>query len=906
VLQNMKVHTFKFRFLAILLLYFSTTVFSLLNAPGTAKAANSISIKDQVSSFTTLYIMSNELGNGNECPINSTLDYEHVNNKDISYVTYDIGGGENPKPRKSFTITDVADPDNSGQSFDGTNHKWFCNDFFSHTVTQLWGYKDYLEFLRDIGYTCSAGNCTTSKSDEAKFNLLITSLKNKKPGLFENITNTSWNNFTPNDVIKYYVYSQVFFAPDADGGNGGAQTTLVANPSELQKGVADDSMMHNGAGHSKPFLYKAYVVTNDFNVKENVYSSPLDYNTILQIIQGVNSNNSETTPGELARFLDKNNPSLAKTAAPTLKSHDTNPPTPGTGSGGNNDSTCTATDGTCLASDCQASFADFGWILCPIINKADSAFQWAKSLIFSLLSVSTGSVNSSGGLKQAWAASKNIASAGIILVGIIMVGSQVLGIEIFSAYTVKKILPKLIAATILMQLSWYIFITMIDIANAIGFGLYQLLINAFNTTDAMGILGTQPAPSTNQTIVANLLGAGITAGGTFVAASVLIGVFSGGAEGLFIGLILAMVGAVISILTTIITLIIRKVAIVFLIVLSPLALLAWVLPGTQSLWNQWWKNFSKLLAMFPLITLLFAAGAIGSHIVADNNSVNLHGLDVIMIVVVYFAPLFLIPKTFKFSGTMFAAAAGAMATIGDKTKNGKMLSGMREKNKASKAYNKDKAMLANRTSSNPLRRRYGNAQARLGLLGASGAYRDKQLGDAANAGEENAYAGLTKTMSGMDGTARISMAADIATGKKKSSEVEKAAAMRYLMETSSVAELEAAQAANTDPATGKTSSTWNNFQAKNYTPLSNLSPEFVGKKWEDLSPEALVSKSGSSLQAFNNWSQKSSANAAAAQSLRTRVLGDSTLAKNLTAGHLKLFQNIDDINNGRTPTHPTI
>ena len=906
----MKVHTFKFRFLAILLLYFSTTVLSLLNIPGNARAASSISVKDQVSNFTTLYIMSKELGNGSECPINKTLDYQHIDSKNISYDYISSTGDEYPWPRKAVLGTDyAADPDNSGQSFDGKNHKWSCNDFFSHTVKQIWGYDGYLSFLRDIGYKCEEGNCTSNKSDEDKFNSLITSLKNKKPGLFENVTDASWGNFTPNDVIKYYVYSQVFFAPDETDGNGGAQTTLVSTPTEIQKGIADDSMAHNGAGKSKPFYYKAYVVTNDFTVKENIYSSPLDYNTILQIIQGVNSNKSETTPGELARFLDKNNPSLAKAAAPTLKAHDTSPPTPGTGSGGNNNnSTCTATDASCLTSDCQASFADFGWMLCPIINKADEAFKWAKSLIFSLLSISTGSVNSSSGLKQAWVASKNIASAGIILVGIIMIGSQVLGIEIFSAYTVKKILPKLIAATILMQLSWYIFVTMIDIANAIGFGLYQLLINAFGATDMMGILGSQPGNPDSKTIVDTLLGTGIMAGGTFVAASALIAVFSGGAEGLFIGLILAMVGAVISILITIITLIIRKVAIVFLIVLSPLALLAWILPGTQSLWNQWWKNFSKLLAMFPLITLLFAAGAIGSHIVADNKSTSMYGLDVIMIVVVYFAPLFLIPKTFKFSGTMFAAAAGAMATIGDKTKNGKMLSGMREKNKASKAYNKDKAMLANRTSSNPLRRRYGNAQARLGLLGASGAYREKQLGDATSAGEENAYAGLTKTMNdqGMDGKARISMAADIATGKKKSSEVEKAAAMRYLMETSSVAELEAVQAANTDPATGKASSTWNNFQAKNYTPLSNLNPEFVGKKWDDISPEKLLWYSGPTLQAYNNWAQSSPANAATAANLVSRINSDPTLQKSVTGGHDRLFQNIDDFNNGRPPRHTTI
>jgi len=898
----------RFRFIAALLLFVLTTFLSVFVPTLNAKAASSISIKDQVSSFTILYLMSNEHGSGNVCPISTPLSYSDINSQFISYqVDSGLSSQRFPLPRTNEAGIDIsASPKPSGQSFDGTNHSWYCNDFFSHTVTQIWGYKDYLTFLRAAGFNCndSKGTCTSNDSDQVTFEKLIKSLKDTRPGLFENISDSSWSNFSPNSVIKYYVYSQDFFAPSVSGGNGGGAASLVSPCDALCQGTASSQMAGTDPNPVSPYYYKAYIVNNDASssVSENVYNSTVKGDDTFPIIFGVPSvNGGIVGMHELANYLDRGNPSLASQAAPAFKNNPTDkPPVPPVTPIGDQNSTCTATDGSCLTTDCEASFSDFGWLLCPAIKHADSAYQWAKSLIFSLLSVSTGSVNSSSGLKDAWTASKNIATAGIILIGIIMVGSQVLSIEIFSAYTVKKILPKLVIATILMQLSWYIFVAMIDIANAVGFGLYQLLIHAFNVTDLSGILGSQPGNPDSRTIVDTLLGGGALVGGATVAASTLIGVFSGGAEGLFVGLIIAMIGALISILITIVTLIIRKVAIVFLIVISPLALLAWILPGTQSIWNQWWKNYIKLLGMFPLITLLFAAGAIGSRIVADNTNTSLYGLDVIMIVVVYFAPLFLIPKTFKFSGTMFAAAAGGVATLGGKIKNGKKLTDIREKNKASKAYNKDRSILKNRTSSSALRRRYGNAQARLGLIGATGAYREKQLGDAETAGEENAYASMNKKMNdkGLSSSARIADARDIAISKK-SSAAEKTAAMRYLMETNAIPELHEAQTANAGGV-------WNNFQAKNYTPLSNLDPTFVGKQWGDLSPEALVSKSGPSLQAFNDWAQQSPANTAAAQNLRQRVESDSTLYKNLTAGHLRLFQNIDDMNNGRPLTHSKI
>ena len=65
-----------------------------------------------------------------------------------------------------------------------------------------------------------------------------------------------------------------------------------------------------------------------------------------------------------------------------------------------------------------------------------------------------------------------------------------------------------------------------------------------------------------------------------------------------------------AVLATLFTLVLRQILIVLLVIISPFAFLAWILPNTQKLYSQWWTNFLKLILMYPLIMLLFEAGRI--------------------------------------------------------------------------------------------------------------------------------------------------------------------------------------------------------------------------------------------------------------------------------------------------------
>src|SRR5581483_11536672 len=55
---------------------------------------------------------------------------------------------------------------------------------------------------------------------------------------------------------------------------------------------------------------------------------------------------------------------------------------------------------------------------------------------------------------------------------------------------------------------------------------------------------------------------------------------------------------VMALLTAFVVLIFRKLLIILLVILAPVALIAWIMPGTEKYWDLWKNNFSKLLLMF--------------------------------------------------------------------------------------------------------------------------------------------------------------------------------------------------------------------------------------------------------------------------------------------------------------------
>ncbi len=253
--------------------------------------------------------------------------------------------------------------------------------------------------------------------------------------------------------------------------------------------------------------------------------------------------------------------------------------------------------------------------------------------------------------KETWGLVRTLATGFLVVIMLIMVFSQAVGGGPFDAYTVRKMLPKLVAAAILIQISWPLFSWIVGLFDDAGRGLADILYAPFGGKEALSLGHLLPNARiyTNQAIAINWVG--IAAGlvlGTAALPVVLFFVFA----------------AIVSFGTAIAVLVFRKILIIMLLILSPLALLAWILPGTKKYWDLWSQNFVKLLAMFPLVVALVASGRIFAYVVGTQN--NGEFLNLLLIMIGVFGPLFLLPKTFKWGGSALTLAGNAITGLGSK------------------------------------------------------------------------------------------------------------------------------------------------------------------------------------------------------------------------------------------------
>jgi hypothetical protein len=296
------------------------------------------------------------------------------------------------------------------------------------------------------------------------------------------------------------------------------------------------------------------------------------------------------------------------------------------------------------------------WAICPIISGiADLVDGIMKDIIQPFLQVSPLTQTVAGGGTNPsytiWQNFRNVASVMMILVFFAIIFGTAIG---FDNYTIKKTLPHLIAGAILIPFSWYICAIMVDAGNILGQGMLTLM-DSF-------IPKPQIDFSTSLSEIMGLVGGGL----------VLITLKNAGSE---MGLAL-LITIVIAVLATMFTLVLRQILIIVLVVLSPFAFLAYILPNTQKLFDQWWKNLTRLILMYPLIMLIFEAGRIFAVTAGATFAVNGGGgaggtTDYLKASAVpflelagLFLPLAAVPWTYKWAGGAMAAGAGAVGRLG--------------------------------------------------------------------------------------------------------------------------------------------------------------------------------------------------------------------------------------------------
>lgn len=318
------------------------------------------------------------------------------------------------------------------------------------------------------------------------------------------------------------------------------------------------------------------------------------------------------------------------------------------------------------------------WLLCPFIKLIGATVNTLDGMINSQLSIGSdgnssnpnqifasasgecGSKTRDGGdvcnaYHTAWSSFRNLALGIIVIAGLFVLISQALGMELLDAYTIRKVLPRLLLATVGISISWQLMQFAVEFTNSLGYGVRYLIYSPFNELSTAGQLKINIKD---------------------FAAAYLLGVPGWGLLG-GVGFSTLLGTALLALLVAFFVLILRQIAVIMLIIFAPIAIACYVLPNTQKYYKFWWESFSKALLMFPIIAGIIATGRVFSAVsLAQSDSLLSH----IIGFSAYFAPYFLIPFTFRFAGGAIAQIGGF---VNDRSRGGfDMLRNVRKQNTA--------------------------------------------------------------------------------------------------------------------------------------------------------------------------------------------------------------------------------
>lgn len=319
-----------------------------------------------------------------------------------------------------------------------------------------------------------------------------------------------------------------------------------------------------------------------------------------------------------------------------------------------------STGGESEDGETSCAIAGIGWILCPIVNFiagiADQAFDFLSN---HFLYINPKMLDTSSTTYSAWSVMRNLANVAFVIVFLIIIFSQISSFGITN-YGIKKMLPRLIIAAILVNLSFYICQIVVDLSNILGYSMNNILTN----------IGNSAAGEDLNTAKASMSWWSVESGG-FGGLMGKILATGGALAFLYLAVSLPVLIAAVFALTAILFILIaRQAIVVILIAVAPLAFVAFLLPNTEKMFDKWRKTFTSMLILFPVISVVFGASSLAAKIL----SATFHGgsagdtngfIGQLIAAGAMVLPLFLVPGIIKKSIDGFGNLSAKMSGIGD-------------------------------------------------------------------------------------------------------------------------------------------------------------------------------------------------------------------------------------------------
>lgn len=333
--------------------------------------------------------------------------------------------------------------------------------------------------------------------------------------------------------------------------------------------------------------------------------------------------------------------------------------TPGTTNttDGSTSTDATSSDNNQEPVTCTSQIGAVGWIICPTTGLLAKGIDALYGIIENLLSVKPLEMGRNSPVYQVWAYMRNLANICFIIFLLVIIYSQITGLGI-NNYGIKKSLPRLIITAIIVNFSFLFCAIAVDISNIIGNSLKDLLAGIADNAISTGTID----PSKNTGFYA--LFTTIAAGG--IGTTILLA-FPGGPLGLLLAIIPVIVGGIISVVIGLLVLGLRQALVVFLVAISPVAFVLYILPNTEKHFQKWKNYFAQMLFFYPMFSMLFGVTKLASMIFITSATTP---FGIIIGVAIQVLPLFLAANLMQLSGTALGGISSKLNGLGNKASVG--------------------------------------------------------------------------------------------------------------------------------------------------------------------------------------------------------------------------------------------
>lgn len=303
---------------------------------------------------------------------------------------------------------------------------------------------------------------------------------------------------------------------------------------------------------------------------------------------------------------------------------------------------------------CDSAYTHgLGWIICPVTNWLADTMDRLYSALSSFLAITPLSTARDNVMYAIWDEMRNIANVLFIAGFLFIIYSQITNVGL-SNYGLKRLLPRLIIAAMLVNVSYWISAAAIDVSNILGVSLKDGIDSIREGIPSSS--GRDLSEWTWSGLAGVILSGGAA---TFAGVTAVAGVVASAGGSLWF-LLVGLAGVILAGLVAILVLAARQALITILVIVSPLAFAAYLLPSTEKYFDKWKDLFMTTLLVYPIFSVIFGGAQLAGLAIiesADPDSVNYFNV-VILGMIVQVAPVIITPLLIKLSGSLIGRVAG--------------------------------------------------------------------------------------------------------------------------------------------------------------------------------------------------------------------------------------------------------